>query len=547
MPSQHSAQESAPVRSVTQPILYNGVVAGLPRTKNELDKVNIMTALVQETAPLLQTQGLTKSFGSVAALSSVDFNLYPGEVHAVLGENGAGKSTLIKLITGVYRKDAGTILLEGQEIDPRDPRHAQEYGISTVYQEINLIPTLSVAENIYLGRQPMRFGLVDMRTTNRQAKDLLAKFNIHIDVARTLSTFSVAIQQLIAIARGVDMSAKVLILDEPTASLDRAEVNLLFDVIRSLKQQGIGVLLITHFLDQVYEISDRITVLRNGYKVGEYMTSELPRVKLISEMLGKELTEELTGTGENGAETRKEGEAFVQVHNLARRGMLESFDLEVHKGEIVGLAGLLGSGRTEAALLIFGVVSSDTGETLIKGEKVNLHSPRHAVGRGFALCPEDRKADGIVGELSVRENIILALQAKQGWLRHIPHKKQQEIADEMIKALHIVTPDANKPAGQLSGGNQQKLILARWLVSQPEFLILDEPTRGIDVGAHAEIVNIIKRLCKQGIALLVISSELPEIVDYSDRIVVLRDRRKITELVGDEISENAIMQAIAER
>jgi monosaccharide-transporting ATPase len=506
-----------------------------------------MADLQQDTVPLLQTRGLTKTFGSVAALSSVDFNLYAGEVHAVLGENGAGKSTLIKLITGVHRKDSGVILLEGQEIDPRDPHHAQQHGISTVYQEINLVPTLSVAENIYLGRQPMRFGLVDMRATNRQAKELLAKFNISIDVSRSLASFSVAIQQLVAIARGVDMSAKVLILDEPTASLDRAEVNLLFDVIRSLKQQGIGILLITHFLDQVYEISDRITVLRNGSKVGEHLTSELPRVKLISEMLGKELNEELAEEDKNGTAAAADHQTFLQVHNLARRGMLDSFDLNIHKGEIVGLAGLLGSGRTEAALLIFGIAHRDAGEIIVKGKKVNLNSPRHAIQQGFALCPEDRKSQGIVGELTVRENIILALQAKQGWLRPVPKKKQQEIVDEMIKALHIVTPDANHPAGQLSGGNQQKLILARWLVSQPEFLILDEPTRGIDVGAHAEIVSIVKRLCKQGIALLVISSELAEVVDYSDRIVVMRDRKKITELAGDEISENAIMQAIAEQ
>lgn len=499
-----------------------------------------------DPTPLLQTKGLTKTFDRVAALTSVDFNLYPGEVHAVLGENGAGKSTLIKLITGVHKKDSGSIFLEGREIEPRNPHHAQEYGISTVYQEINLVPTLSVAENIYLGRQPMRFGMVDMRATNRQAKALLEKFHIQIDVTRNLATYSVAIQQLVAIVRGVDMSAKVLILDEPTASLDRAEVNLLFEVIRALKAKGIGILLITHFLDQVYEISDRITILRNGFKVGEYLTPELPRVKLISEMLGKELTEELSKADENGNGVQTDHEVFLQVHNLARKGMLEPFDLEVRKGEIVGLAGLLGSGRTEAALLIFGIVTSDHGQFLVKGKPVRLNSPRQAIQHGFALCPEDRKAEGIIGELSVRENIVLALQAKLGWFNHIPRKRQVEIADSMIKALHIVTPDSQIPAGQLSGGNQQKVILARWLVSEPEFLILDEPTRGIDVGAHAEIVNIIKRLCKQGIALLVISSELPEVVDYSDRVVVLRDRKKLTELVGDEISESAIMQAIAE-
>ncbi|MBZ0294912.1 MAG: sugar ABC transporter ATP-binding protein, partial [Anaerolineae bacterium] len=358
-------------------------------------------------------------------------------------------------------------------------------------------------------------------------------------------SYSVAIQQLVAIVRGVDMSAKVLILDEPTASLDRNEVNLLFSVMRSLKQRGIGIILITHFLDQVYEISDRITILRNGEKVGEHLTTELPRPRLISEMLGKELTAELGKTDSDTA-AQADHEVFLQVKNLGHKGMLAPLDLSINKGEIVGLAGLLGSGRTETALLIFGIEGADTGEFYLKGKKVRLSSPRQAVQHGFALCPEDRKVEGIIGDLTVRENIILALQAKQGWLRHIPYERQVELADEMIETLHIATPDSQKPAGQLSGGNQQKVILARWLISQPEFLILDEPTRGIDVGAHAEIINIIKRLCKQGIALLVISSELGEVVDYSDRVVVLRDRKKLTELAGDEISENAIVQAIAE-
>ncbi len=499
---------------------------------------------VNEQSPLLQTRNLSKSFGNVDALTTVDFNLYAGEVHAVLGENGAGKSTLIKLITGVYKKDNGQILLSGDEIQPKSPHHAQEYGISTVYQEINLIPTLSVAENIYLGRQPMRFNFINHREINTKASELLKRFHIDIDVTRTLSHYSIAIQQLVAIARGVDMSAKVLILDEPTASLDRNEVNLLFEVVRRLKEQGIGILIITHFLDQVYEISDRITILRNGQKVGEHFTTELPRQQLISEMLGKELTAALSKSDNSAAIAKQD--MLLEVRNLSRKGMLEPFDIDIHKGEIVGLAGLLGSGRTEAALLMFGIENSDSGEIFINGEKVNLRSPRQAIQHGFALCPEDRKIEGIIGELTVQENIILALQAKQGWLRHIPYKKQRELADEMIEALHIATPDAQKPAGQLSGGNQQKVILARWLVSEPELLILDEPTRGIDVGAHAEIINIIKRLCQQGISLLVISSELAEVVDYSDRVVVLRDHKKLTEFIGDDITENAIMQAIAE-
>lgn len=507
-----------------------------------------MNALLNRAAPLLYTRGLSKTFGNVHALVSVDFNLYAGEIHAVLGENGAGKSTLIKLITGVYHKDAGTILLDDVEIDPRSPRQAQELGISSVYQEINLIPTMSVAENIFLGRQPMRMGFVNMRETNRKAKELLKTFNIDIDVNRTLSSYSVAIQQLIAIIRGVDMSAKVLILDEPTASLDRNEVNMLFGVMRALKKQGIGIILITHFLDQVYEISDRITILRNGEKVGEHRTDQLPRSQLITEMLGKELAHaESESNGENGLHKSASRDVFLQVDDLSRKGMIETFDVKIHKGEIVGLAGLLGSGRTETALLLFGIEQSDTGAIRLRGQRVGFRSPRDAIRNGFALCPEDRKVHGIIGDLTVRENIVLALQAKQGWLKRIPYKRQLEIADEMIEALHIATPDAHKPAGQLSGGNQQKLILARWLIVEPELLILDEPTRGIDVGAHAEIINIIKRLCKQGKALLVISSELAEVVDYSDRVVILRDRKKLTELAGDEISENAIIRALAEK
>ncbi len=494
---------------------------------------------------LLAVRGLTKTFTATPALSEVDFNLYAGEVHAVLGENGAGKSTLIKLITGVHKKDAGTFLLEGQEIEPRSPRHAQELGISAVYQEINLIPTLSVAENIFLGRQPRRFGLVNMQAANRRARELLKAFNVDIDVTRDLSSYSIALQQIVAIVRGVDLSAKILILDEPTSSLDRNEVQTLFSVIRSLKERGIGILLITHFLDQVYEISDRITVLRNGRKVSEHKTSELPRVKLISEMLGKELLEETRGQGKQPSTEAQE--KFLEVKGFARHGMMESFDLVVNKGEIVGLAGLLGSGRTEIAHLIFGIAKSEKGDAYVKGKKAYLTSPRAAVRHGFALCPEDRKVEAIIADLSVRENIILALQAKLGWFNSLPRKRQEELAQEMIDAMHIVTPNPEAPIKELSGGNQQKVILARWLVSNPEFLILDEPTRGIDVGAHAEIISIIKRLAKEGKAMLIISSELAEVVDYSDRVAILRDRKKLMELEGEQISENTIMQAIAER
>ena len=506
-----------------------------------------MSSTAQTQSPLLETKGLTKHFGTTPALVDVDFTLRSGEVHALLGENGAGKSTLIKVLTGVHKRDAGTICLEGKPIDPRSPRHAQELGISAVYQEINLIPTLSVAENIFLGRQPMRFGIIDTPTANRKARELLKTFHIDIDVTRELSSYSIAIQQIIAIVRGVDLSAKVLILDEPTSSLDRHEVETLFSVIRSLKERGIGILLITHFIDQVYEISDSITVLRNGHKVSEHFTANLPRMQLISDMLGKQLTEELGAQGNHKAARTHEPEPYLQVRGFAHRGMMESFDLDIHKGEIVGLAGLLGSGRTEIAHLIFGIKKTEKGSAYVRDKKVQINTPRKAIKLGFGLCPEDRKEEGIIADLTVRENIILALQAKMGWFKFLSVKRQEELAQGMIDALQIVTSDTEKPVKELSGGNQQKVILARWLVSDPEFLILDEPTRGIDVGAHAEIISIIKRLAADGKAMMIISSELAEIVDYSDRVVVLRDHKKTMELEGEQISQNMIMQAIAER
>lgn len=505
-----------------------------------------MSSVSQEPAPLLEVKSLTKLFPATVALSEVDFTLYSGDVHVLVGENGAGKSTLIKLMTGVYPKDGGKILLEGKEISPSSPRHAQELGISAVYQEVNLVPTMSVAENIFLGRQPMRYGMINTRAGNRQAKELLKGFGLDIDVTLDLSSYSVAIQQIIAIVRGVEMSAKVLILDEPTSSLDRHEVDMLFSVIRSLKQRGIGIILITHFLDQVYEIGDRVTVLRNGKKVGEHRISELSRVQLVTEMLGKELQKEESGARRVRRQTEQTATTpFLSVHGYGREGKVQPFDLEIRQGEIVGLAGLLGSGRTEVAHLIFGVEQTDHGDASLKGVRVKIKSPREAIRHGFGMCPEDRKVEGIIGDLTIRENIILALQAKTGWLRFISRQKQNQLADEMIKALNIATPNAEKPVKELSGGNQQKVILARWLVSNPDLLILDEPTRGIDVGAHAEIIQIVKQLADEGKAMLIISSELAEVVDYSDRVAVMRDRKKIGELEGDDINESSIMKAIA--
>ncbi|APG88404.1 ABC transporter ATP-binding protein YtfR (plasmid) [Sinorhizobium americanum CCGM7] len=490
---------------------------------------------------ILSAVRIEKGFPGTKALDKVDFHLRRGEVHALLGENGAGKSTLIKCLTGAYQRDGGSILLGGEEVDPRDTFDAQRLGIGTVYQEVNLLPNLSVAENLFLGRQPRRFGMVDTRAMNLKARKLLAEYELDLDVTRDLASYSVAIQQVVAIARAVDLSGKVLILDEPTASLDAHEVAMLFRIVRGLKARGLGIIFITHFLEQVYEISDRITVLRNGQLVGTRETSELNRRDLIAMMIGRELAAEIHAARTETAE----GRMRYRFRNYGRRGRINPFDLDVRAGEVVGIAGLLGSGRTETAEVLFGAHRADSGTAEIDGQTVDLSSPRAAIRHKFGFCPEDRKTAGIVGDLSVRENIVLALQARRGWTRPLSRAEQNRLADQYIRALDIRTADREKPIKLLSGGNQQKAILARWLATEPEFLILDEPTRGIDVGAHAEIVRLIESLREKGLSLIVISSEIEELVAYSSRVVVLRDRSHVAELGGDRISAHQIVEAIA--
>jgi len=519
-------------------------VAKARRKPGFLMEVNV-TAMSGSNV-LLTAKGICKVFPGVKALSNVDFELKAGEIHCLMGENGAGKSTLIKVLTGVETPDAGTIFLAGRQIAPSSPHHAQELGISTVYQEVNLCPNLSVAENIFIGREPLRFGSIDWKEINRRSELLLEKMNLSIDVTQPLERYSVAIQQMVAIARALDISAKVLILDEPTSSLDAKEVEKLFEVMNKLKEQGLGIIFVTHFLEQVYAVSDRITILRNGELVGVYETAALPRLQLIAKMIGKAFDGFETGAKKTeSAGSQNDSKVFLTARGLGHRGSINPFDVHINKGEVLGLVGLLGSGRTEMARTIFGIDKADSGELFIEDQSVKITCPADAIKHGLAYCPENRKTEGIIDTLSVRENIILALQAKFGWIKYIPRKKQEEIADKYIKLLNIKTAGPEQIVRNLSGGNQQKVILARWLLTEPSLLILDEPTRGIDVGTKAEIQKLILSLAGEGMSVVFISSELDESVRCSDRMAVLRDRVKIAELTGEEIEEKVVMQTIA--
>lgn len=494
---------------------------------------------------LLRAERVTKRFPGVLALDQVDFTVRAGEVHALMGENGAGKSTLIKALTGVHPRDAGEIVLAGRSIHPRSPREAEAAGLSTVYQEVNLIPDLTVAENIALGRSNGRFGLIRWGTMRTRARRALARLGLELDVDRTLSTCSIAVQQLVAIARAIDVSARVLILDEPTSSLDEKEVAELFTVIRRLRNENLGIVFVSHFLDQVYALSDRITVLRNGRLVGEYLAADLPRLQLVAHMMGREV-KEVEALQHHGERASVAGETILSVRGFGRRGTLAPLDLDVRRGEVLGLAGLLGSGRTELARLLFGIDRKDAGEVRIDGSPAEVRSPSRAMAKGFAFTPEDRKTQAILPNLTIRENLIVALQVKRGLWRRVPKEEANRLTDRFVKALGIKISSPDQLISQLSGGNQQKVILARWLATEPRLLILDEPTRGIDVGATADIERLLEGLRAEGLALVFISSETAELARNSQRVVVLRDRAKVGELSGAAIGEQAIMHAIAE-
>ena len=494
---------------------------------------------------LLEMRGIYKSFPGVKALQNVDFTLREGEIHALMGENGAGKSTLIKVLTGVHVKDEGDIFIKGHDgaVQIRSPQEAQRVGISTVYQEISLCPNLSVAENIFIGRG--KGAGVNWREMNKRSAELLDSLGIAVRPTQQLASCSIAVQQMIAIARAVDMECSVLILDEPTSSLDESEVAKLFKLMRQLKERGVGIIFVTHFLDQVYEVCDRITVLRDGQLVGEYEIENLPRVQLVSKMLGKEL-DDMADIKNDSAGYKDDGSTPVyEAENLCSTEGIKPFDFRIRKGEVNGFTGLLGSGRSECVRAIYGADTVTSGTVKMNGKPVKITKPKEAMKNGIAYLPEDRKRDGIVGDLSVRENIILALQVKTGFFKPFSRAKATEFADKYIKLLDIKTASVNTPIKSLSGGNQQKVILARWLLTDPKYLILDEPTRGIDVGTKVDIQKLVLKLASEGMSITFISSETDEMLRTCSRLLVMRDRKLVGELTGDQLTQNTIMETIA--
>ena len=496
---------------------------------------------------LLTMDSVDKAFNGVTALGGASLDVRTGEVHALIGQNGAGKSTLIKILTGVYRRDGGTVRFDGSDSRISSPREAQAAGIATIYQELNLVPLRSVTENVILGYEPKRFGvLIDWREAHRRTREILARFGIDIDVRAPLSSYSTAIQQLVAIARAVSLDARLVIMDEPTSSLDASEVKVLFGVVRGLRASGVSVLYVSHFLDELFEIADRVTTMRDGRTVDCSAIANTTKLELIGLMLGRDTTEiEQAGMTEFGGGSAKQGEILLKAEAISTGPRLTRFDMTLHRGEIVGLGGLLGSGRTEAARAIFGVDRLTSGKITLKREATAPATPAEAIGAGLGFLTEDRKAEGIVPDMSVRENLTLALLPRLTRNGQIDRVKEREIVKKYIDALGIKTADMDQPIRELSGGNQQKVLLARWLAIDPELLILDEPTRGVDVGAKREIQLIIRDSVSRGVGVILISSEFEELVEGADRIVVLNEGRSTTELTNPGVTEAALVRALA--
>ena len=497
---------------------------------------------------LLTMRNISMTFPGVKALQNVDFTLRKGEIHALMGENGAGKSTLIKVLNGVHTRDSGDIFLNGKQINNHSPQEAQDNGISTVFQEVNLCANLSVAENIFAGHEPLnKFHAIDWKKMNMSARKILHYVGLeNIDVTKSLGDYSVAMQQMVAIARAVHFDCQVLILDEPTSSLDDHEVENLFNVMRNLKADGVGIIFVTHFLEQVYALCDRITVLRNGELQGEFPIADLPRQKLVATMLGHEFDELASiRSGEEAEEKASDKGEVIKAVALTHTGTIKPFELTIHKGEVIGLTGLLGSGRSELARVLYGADKADGGELYVNGKILKANAPIDSIKRGMAYLPEDRKAESIIADLSIRENMMIALQAKTGVFKLLPMQKQLELTNKYIKALQIKTPSTETPIKALSGGNQQKVIIGRWLVTNPDFLILDEPTRGIDVGTKVEIQKLVVKLAQEGMTVMFISSEIDEMLRTVNRLCVLRDGKKVGELVNNNLTQQDVMAAIA--
>ena len=497
---------------------------------------------------LLRMEKIRKVFSGVVALDDVDLTLEKGEVHSLVGENGAGKSTLIKVLTGAYQRDGGRIFLEGEEVDFRSPEDGQNAGVVAVYQEVNLLMFRTVAENIFLGREPKKFGFIDWSKMNREAGELLDSLGLNINPKAELGTLNIALRQMVAIARGVSVGAKVLVLDEPTSSLTEKEVGILYAVIRRLKAQGTAIVYISHRFDELYEICDRVTVLRDGKLIGTRDLAGLERLDLVCMMLGKQREDlEKKGATDFG-EIRQTGEERVpllQVEKLTRGRQITNVSLSAKHGEILGMAGLLGSGRTDVARAIFGADKTDDGKILLDGEVLNPGSPSDAIRAGIAFLSEDRKAEGIIPDWSVRENMTLAALPALTSLGVVSSAKQQEIVEKYMKRLGIKASSAEQKIRELSGGNQQKVLLARWLCKNPKFLLMDEPTRGIDIGAKGEIQKLVNELAESGLGVLMISSELEELVEGSHRVVVMHDGKLVAEIPHDKISQDAIINAMA--
>jgi ABC-type sugar transport system ATPase subunit len=488
---------------------------------------------------ILELEGISKAFPGVKALEDTHFSLQPGEVHALLGENGAGKSTLIKIVSGVYKPDAGTVRINGQPVVFSTPREAQAYGVATIYQELSLYPELSVAENIFLGHAPRKYGMINWGEMSRRSKEILASLEIHdMDVTRKVGAMTMGNRQRVEIAKALSQDAKILIMDEPTASLSEADVQRLFQIVRLLRERGVGIIYISHRMEEVFLLADRVTVLRDGHYVDTKPVSEVTEASLIQMMVGRTIDQLFP------KQDAVIGEPILEVRHAKRPPMTRDVSFTLRRGEIVGMAGLVGSGRSEVAQVVFGIYTADSGEILMDGKRVNIRHPGDAMNLGIAYVPEDRGIQGLIRAMNVRQNTSLAVLRQLTKIGLIDRKQDMSLAKRTIQQLNIRAYSTEQVTNKLSGGNQQKIVVGKWLAQQPKVLIMDEPTRGIDVGAKAEIHRLMSQLAGEGMAILMISSELPEVLGMSDRVLVMREGQIVAEYNRAEATQEKIATAM---